>query len=45
MSQDYYNRQQRTAADFVADVERLGLEATLANRADWGDMRMMPTDV
>jgi CopA family copper-resistance protein len=42
---DYYNRQQRTLADLVADARRDGLAAALADRADWGDMRMMPTDV
>ena len=45
MTPDYYNREQRTLADFLADVERLGLNATLSDRADWGEMRMMPTDI
>ena len=42
---DYYNRTQRTAADFFQDVQAKGLSATLADRAAWGDMRMMPTDI
>jgi CopA family copper-resistance protein len=45
MMPDYYNRKQRTAGDFIDDVENLGLEATLSDRADWGQMRMMPTDI
>jgi len=45
MMPDYYNRMQRTADDFFKDVARKGLGATLADRADWGDMRMMPTDI
>ncbi|SOD99596.1 copper resistance system multicopper oxidase [Caenispirillum bisanense] len=42
---DYYNRGQRTAADFFADAADKGLGATLSDRADWGGMRMMPTDI
>ena len=42
---DYYNRKQRTAADSFADVSRKGLTKTLADRGDWGEMRMMPTDI
>jgi len=42
---DYYNRQQRTAGEFLADVAKMGLGATLADRRDWGEMRMMPTDI
>ena len=42
---DYYNRKQRTAADFFADVSKKGLSATLGDRGDWGEMRMMPTDI
>ena len=45
MMPDYYNRQQRTLGDFMDDVRELGLEATLADRSDWGEMRMMPTDI
>ena len=42
---DYYNRKQRTAADFFADLSSKGLAPTLADRGDWGEMRMMPTDI
>jgi CopA family copper-resistance protein len=45
MMPDYYNRMQRTAGDFFADVSKKGLGATLTDRSDWGDMRMMPTDI
>src|SRR3546814_11111439 len=42
---DYYNRQQRTVADFFRDIETKGLDATLGDRLDWGGMRMTPTDI
>ncbi len=42
---DYYNRQQRTLVDLVRDAREDGLGAALRDRADWGDMRMMPTDI
>lgn len=42
---DYYNRQQRTAIDFVRDVADRGLGAAVSNRLDWGRMRMNPTDI
>jgi len=42
---DYYNRQQRTVGDFLRDVEEKGLSATVRDRLDWGEMRMMATDV
>ncbi len=45
MSADYYNRQQRTLMDLFEDAREDGLGAALADRAAWGDMRMMPTDV
>ena len=45
MMPDYYNRRQRTFGDFMDDVRELGLEATLSDRGDWGEMRMMPTDI
>ena len=44
MMPDYY-RKQRTAGDFFKDVSEKGLGATLSDRSDWGDMRMMPTDI
>jgi len=42
---DYYNRNKRTLGDFFADVRRQGLDATLADRKMWGEMRMSPTDL
>jgi CopA family copper-resistance protein len=42
---DNYNFQQRTLAEFLRDVEAEGLDAALANRLMWGDMRMNPTDL
>ena len=42
---DYYNFNQRTLGDFFRDVRTKGLEATLADRRAWGDMRMNPTDL
>lgn len=44
-SADYYNRQQRTLGTLLSDVAEKGWAATLSDRADWGDMRMMPTDI
>ena len=45
MSSDYYNRMQRTISDFFSDIAKKGLGATFADRRDWGEMRMMPTDI
>ena len=45
MMPDYYNREQRTLMDFFDDVAEKGFNATLAERAAWGEMRMMPTDI
>jgi CopA family copper-resistance protein len=42
---DYYNFNQRTLGDFFKDVRTNGLEATLADRTAWGNMRMNPTDL
>jgi CopA family copper-resistance protein len=42
---DSYNYQQRTVFDFFHDVRDQGLDATLAERMMWGDMRMNPTDL
>jgi CopA family copper-resistance protein len=39
------NYYKRTVGDFVRDAERQGLDATLADRAMWGRMRMTPTDL
>lgn len=45
MMPDYYNRQQRTLFDFLSDSTNKGFGAALSDRSDWGDMRMMPTDI
>ena len=45
MSSDYYNRKQRTLLDFLGDAQEQGVAAALADRGDWGEMRMMPTDI
>ncbi|MBD9517235.1 copper resistance system multicopper oxidase [Pseudomonas sp. PDM22] len=42
---DYYNRNQRTLGDFIADSSAKGFMATLRDRLDWGGMRMTPTDI
>lgn len=42
---DYYNRNQRTLGDFIADSNANGFLATLRDRLDWGGMRMTPTDI
>ncbi len=42
---DYYNFDQQTLGDFLRDSRRQGLAATLEDRAMWGRMRMMATDL
>ncbi len=42
---DYYNRHQRTVADFVRDVRAQGLGAAFAESRAWGAMRMNQTDL
>ena len=42
---DYYNRKQRTLFDLFADAGEKGAGDALENRAMWGAMRMMPTDI
>jgi len=42
---DYYNFHQRTVGTFIADASRKGLGATVADRLEWGRMRMSPTDI
>ncbi|MCD7098428.1 copper resistance system multicopper oxidase [Stenotrophomonas sp. MMGLT7] len=39
------NYYQRTVGDFLGDVRRDGLRATLADRGMWGRMRMTPSDL
>jgi len=42
---DYYNYGQRTLGTFVEDAQRRGLAETVADRLEWGSMRMSPTDI
>ena len=42
---DYYNHNQRTVGTFISDVGKGGLGATVADRLEWGRMRMSPTDL
>ncbi len=41
----YSNYQRRTVGDFFQDIGKDGLKATLADRWQWGKMRMDPTDI
>ena len=41
----YSNYQRRTVGDFFRDVGKDGFKATLADRWQWGKMRMDPTDI
>jgi CopA family copper-resistance protein len=42
---DYYNYHRRTVGDFFRDVRERGLSSTLADRREWGEMRMNATDL
>jgi len=42
---DYYNFHRRTAGTFADDAAKKGLGATVADRMEWGRMRMSPTDI
>jgi CopA family copper-resistance protein len=42
---DYYNFHQRTLGTFIEDAQRKGLAKTVADRLEWGKMRMSPTDI
>ena len=42
---DYFNFGKRTVGDFFTDVGTQGLQAALADRHMWGEMRMDPTDL
>lgn len=44
-SSEYYQYQRRTIGDFLADSTREGLHQTLQTTAEWGRMRMLPTDL
>ncbi len=45
MMPDYYNREQRTLFDLLGDASEKGVGAAVSDRAMWGGMRMMPTDI
>mgnify|MGYP003700503585 CR=1 FL=1 len=42
---DYYNYAQNTLFDFFREASEEGFSETLAERAAWGEMRMMPSDI
>ncbi|MFT8953718.1 MAG: copper resistance system multicopper oxidase [Gluconobacter sp.] len=42
---DYYNFRQRTVGDFLHDVRKDGLMASVRDRLMWGGMNMAPTDI
>ncbi len=42
---DYYNRQQPTLGDFFGEIKTKGFGAAVANRAAWGNMRMLASDI
>jgi CopA family copper-resistance protein len=42
---DYYNFHQRTLSTFIDDAQRKGFSDTVADRLEWGKMRMSPTDI
>jgi len=42
---NYYNYGERTLGTFIADAQRAGLADTVADRLEWGRMRMSPTDI
>jgi len=41
----YSNYQRRTVGEFISDAGKSGLGAALADRWEWGKMRMDPTDL
>ncbi|WP_114417679.1 copper resistance system multicopper oxidase [Marinospirillum perlucidum] len=44
-SAEYYNRTEQTLGDFFSDIGENGFLATVKDRWDWGNMRMMKTDI
>ncbi|WP_428410419.1 copper resistance system multicopper oxidase [Hyphococcus sp.] len=42
---EVFNMQERTLGDFIRDAGEDGLDATIADRAMWGRMRMSATDI
>src|SRR5215813_15354191 len=45
LQSDYYNFHQRTVGTFFEDVAKRGFAETVADRLEWGRMRMSPTDI
>lgn len=45
MSSDYYGTARRTLGDFFSDVKDKGWDKAWKDAKDWGDMRMMMTDL
>lgn len=45
MSSDYYANARQTVGDFFKDVKKRGFGKAWATAKDWGDMRMMRTDL
>ncbi len=45
MDSDYYAYARRTVRDFVRDVKTKGFKSAWQNRKEWGQMRMLPTDL
>lgn len=45
MSSEYYQFNRRTLGDFFDDVGKYGFSAAWKNAKDWGEMRMLPTDL
>ncbi|MDP3659626.1 copper resistance system multicopper oxidase [Phenylobacterium sp.] len=41
----YYNTGRRTVGDFFRDAGKFGFQAAWRDRANWGRMRMNPTDI
>jgi len=42
---DYYNIQERTNQDLMADIDKKGFDATWAERSMWSEMRMSQRDI
>ncbi len=45
MSSEYYQYDRRTVGDFFADVKNKGFGKAWKSATDWGQMRMLPTDL
>jgi CopA family copper-resistance protein len=44
-SADYYNYQQKTIGDLLDDIDKMGFGGAIADRIDWGEMRMLSSDI